>query len=225
MKKSNWLGVALSVLAMVVFLVWSSADAQKPGGAAAPVIVQNGPLAPVPISAPAPIPVTGSLAVSNTVPVSGTVNVGGTAHVIVDNGDSNPVAVRNVGEGQITPFSFFRRTSGPSWPSDAYYDVPTDKALIIEYVNASCWRYEPELHIRMYLGATFIGDFGFGATAKMTPDDVEAQYMRYMISEPVKIYCPPGHRVSFLLTNATLVNHEFSQVAIQGHLIDVSAVQ
>jgi hypothetical protein len=146
MKKSNWLGIALSVLVVVVFLVWGSADAQKPQVQGDPVVVQNSAAMPVPITAPAPIPVTGSLAVSNTAvpvtaaatfPVSGTVNLGGTASVQVVNDSSNPVIVQNAAASGKTPFYIADWVVIPrdGGEVEGTYTVPANKVVVIEYVN------------------------------------------------------------------------------------------
>jgi hypothetical protein len=161
MKKSNWLGIILSAVTIVFFLVWIPINAQRQGSA--PVTVVNTAAEPVPIRAPSPIPVTGSLAVSNaavpitaaspipvtgivavsnaTLPVTGTINVGGTASVNVVNDTSNPVVVQDVSNRARIPFRLWAKLGFVSGNAASYVAenediVPQGKVLVIEYVNS-----------------------------------------------------------------------------------------
>ena len=224
MKKSNWLGVALSVVVLVVFLVWSPADAQKEINlpVTVPVNVVNTAASPVKVVATAPIPVTGSLAISNgAVPVTGTVYVGGSASVNVVNDLSNPVFVRDIGSHEKVPFAFSVTNE-----SSISYQVPPNKILVIEHVYGNCT--DPDLTPSQPF---FIVIWAFtnsietdytipNKTQDRCFDSGGGEYISYKLSEEVKIYCDPGTRVRLCPIHPGMTLDGLTSGRITGYLVD-----
>ena len=108
MKKSNWLGIILSAVTIVFFLVWVPINAQRPS---ARVIVTNTAANPVPVSGCHKIPVD--------LVVQGSVAQGG----------ANVATTYNVPEGKVLVIEYVNAYLD-------FYGVPSDMSWDLQRINA-----------------------------------------------------------------------------------------
>mgnify|MGYP007088123705 CR=1 FL=1 len=240
MRKSNWLGAALSVLVVVIFLVWSIANAQKtPSRSAAQMQVMIGDVPPIPIHASIPIPLAEGLDASNTsAPATPTVRIRGTVKVNVVNSASNPVFVKEVACQHKVPIDLAIQGSLQDTVATTY-NVPDGKVLVIEYVNAylDFWGIPSDMNYDLRQ----VSAWSVMIENKDLPGDTGTYWFPYLLIDrpqgwgenvmSIRMYCSTpvsiriAHKLHFSLSYphsnyATYFNEGFQRMHVSGYLED-----
>jgi hypothetical protein len=225
MNKSNWLGMALSALVVVVSLVWSSANAQKAPSQSSAVAQAMDADGPIPASADHNEPTPSA-------------NVRGVANVNVVNGAANPVLVRDVACHHKIPIDLVAQGSLQDVVAKTY-NVPEGKVLVIEYINAYLDFYGVPSDMNYDLRQ--VSAWSVMIENKDLPGDTSAYWFPYvLIDRPqgwgenvvaVRMYCSTtvsiriAHQVRLSLSYphsnyATLFNDGFHRMHVSGYLED-----
>jgi len=159
---------------------------------------------------------TPSVNVANTA----TVQVSGTPSVEVKNDVSSPVITRGADEPARQPFSLFQScstTAGGTQICTTSFNVPANKALVIEYVSVLCFGFGNPNPARSTItttagGATVPYNFLRGDPSPIFNNEFQSNAL-------VRIYADPGTTVT--LTGTQSGNGSNFQFSLSGHYVNV----